>query len=369
MKLNLSKLTILSIFAGMLVISSCENEVDIFAPQSDVTLVYGLLNVDDTLHQIKINRVFQGEKGLAELAQDPTVSEYDNINAQVIELEKQGLDTVETGRSWTLTEVTVTNKDSGYFYYPDQKIYQFNAVLLKTKFYKIVIDKMNETPMVESTTEVLGKYGDILIKPLGLNFIGLGLSDKDGPIDKITLEMNLPTNGKIIEVYLDFTYRDEYMDGSMSEYKTISYKVGTYVAPNLSRNPDKPSKVFGSLVPVSFYEFIAGKVPVVEQGSNIKQRIPNQPILDNMPLKFRYVVGGDQFNTYLEVASPSTSILETKPEYTNVKNGVGLFSCRTFEFTDSKLSNNSWEYLVNGEILEGRRFCDAVNSSSSNPCY
>lgn len=370
MKLNFSKFTILIVLGGILAISSCKNEVEIFAPQSDVTIVYGLLNVDDTLHQIKINKVFQGEKGLAELAQDPTVSEYTNIDAQVIELEKQGLDTVESGRSWPLTETIITNKDSGYFYYPNQKIYEFSAILKKTNFYKIVIDKKNETPVVESTTEVLGQYGDILIKPIGLSIIGLGLADSDGPIEKIKLEMNLPTNGKIIEVYLDFTWRDEYMDGSLSDYQTISYKIGTYVTNGLSRNPDQPSKVYGTLIPFSFYEFIAGKVPVVEQGSNIKQRIPNQaPPLDNMPLKFRYVVGGDEFNTYIEVASPSTSILETKPEYTNIKNGAGLFSCRMFDYTDSKMSKFSWDYLVNGEILAGRRFCDAVNSTSSRSCY
>jgi hypothetical protein len=142
------------------------------------------------------------------------------------------------------------------------------------------------------------------------------------------------------------------------------------VAPRISDTPDKIIRVYGSLIPSSFFEFIAGKVPVVEQGSNIKQRIPNQPPpLDNMPLKFRYVVGGDQFNTYLEVAAPSTSILETKPEYTNIINGVGLFSSRTFDFTDSKLSKFTWDYFVNGEILEGRRFCDAVNGSSPKSCY
>lgn len=362
MKLNYTTLLIFGALIAALGINSCKNDVEIFAPQSDVTLVYGLLNADDTLHQFKINRVFQGESAISELAQDPTVSEYENISAQVIEMERNGFDTIETGRSWEVKEATITNKDSGFFYYPDQKIYEFSGLLSSNKLYRIKVDKQNETPIVESTTELISKQGNILLSPRGLDFIGLGLANLNGPNEKIGLELKVPVNGKVIQVFLDFTYRNEYNDGTFGPYTTLSYYVGNYVTATIPRTSDQSIKLQGNLNGAAFYEFIAANVPVVTTADNIKQRIPNRDGLDNTPLKFRYVVGGDELNTYIEVAAPSTSILETKPEYTNVTNGVGVFSCRTFQEQDSKMSSASWDYLVEGEITAGRRFCHKSNT-------
>ena len=348
--------------------SSCSNEIEIFAPENDVTLVYGLLDADSTTHKFKINRVFQGEDAVNVLAQDPSLSEYTNLFAELVEYSKSGNSIVPTGASWTLNEALVTTKDSGFFYYPTQKIYECQANLNSANLYQIRVDKQDGSPVVESTTELITKTGDILLKPQGLGIIGLSLANPDGPLEELTLEMKMPVKAKIIEVYLDFTWRDEYVDGGISDYKTISYKVGTYRTVNVATSPDQNVKITAIFNPISFYEFIAGNVPVVQPGDNIKQRVANQEGLDNKPLKFRFVVGGVELSTYIEVASPSTSILETKPEYTNITNGTGLLSCRTFDNIDSKMSPFSWDYLVEGEITAGRNFCH-ISSTHAQSCY
>lgn len=354
--------------------ASCKNDVEIFAPQSDVTLVYGLLNADDSLHQIKINRVFQGEKSVEELAKDPTLSEYENLNARVIELNVDGKDTTETGNQWTLNEVTITTKDSGYFYYPNQKVYEFVADLDDTKYYKIVIDKSDESKVVESTTEIIRKNVAILNKPNPpfLILYGLSLAINGELIEELDIEVNMPVNAKIVDIYLDFSWSDEYNDGTFSEEYTISYKIGTQVI-SLMSTDDKIRIATKKMIPSAFYEFIAGNVPVVPEGSDIKQRIAGrvnaQGAITEQPLQFRFVTGGEEFNTYLEVASPSTSLLETKPEYTNIINGVGIFSCRAYDDLLSKMSKGSIEYLVDGEIMEGRRFCNYANNTDPSSCY
>lgn len=364
MRLNFtSSVVIVSVFT-LLFSASCKNDVEIFAPQSDVTLVYGLLNADDTIHQIKINKVFQGEDAVDKLAKDPSLSEYENLKAVLFELNSDGFGKYDTTNQWTLTEKTITNKDSGYFYYPNQKIYELEAKLDNTKEYAVWIDKLDGSKIVESKTELIKPTGDIIIRPLGLTFLGLSLADDNGPLDKVLLEMKMPINGKVMDVFLDFSWKDEYQDGSTSGLNTIQYKVGTYVVSKIPIDANDNIQVTAELNPTSFYEFIAAKVPVVPQGSNIKQRVP-----EDEPLNFRFVVGGNEFNTYLEVASPSTSILETKPEYTNVENGVGIFSCRTFQNKVAKMSKKSIVYLVDGEITAGRKFCNYANSTDPNYCF
>jgi hypothetical protein len=36
----------------------------------------------------------------------------------------------------------------------------------------------------------------------------------------------------------------------------------------------------------------------------------------------------DDFNTYLSVNKPSIGIVQKKPEFTNIENGIGLFASR-----------------------------------------
>jgi hypothetical protein len=367
------KKTLLSVFSAvaLLATQSCKDDIEIFAQGEEVTVVYGLLNAKDSLQSIKINKVFQGQGTLEQLAQDPTNSEYANLDsAKLIEYELLGRDTFPTGRNWLLTEDIVTNKDSGYFYYPDQKIYRTAADLLTDRLYQIYIDKQDGSPIVSSYSQVIEpRTGtSTLTRPTGVNIERRGLSlsvQGDEPQeDPIQLEFSMPLNAKVMEVYIDLTYRNQAFDDSFGEPITISYKVGTLVTSRIPTRPTDDFRVEALLNATSFYTFIAGNVPEVKDGEDIKQRV-----LADVPLKFRYVIGGEELQTYLEVSEPSTSILETKPEYTNIKNGIGVFSCRSFEEMDGYLSLNSITYLVDGEICAGRKFCHSTSPGHIFYCY
>jgi hypothetical protein len=368
MKLKFTSTLVLIASAVLLLVQSCKNDVEIFAPQSDITVVYGLLSTADAIHQIKINRVFQGEDAVANLAKDPSLSEYDNLTAILFELNDDGYGSFDTTNQWTLKERIITNKDSGYFYYPNQKIYELEAQLNNRRSYAIWIDKLDGSPIVQGTTEVIRSTGNILTKPIpqSLSRIGLTLADPTGtePLEKVALEMALPIYAKIIDVYLDFSWHDEFYSGASPVYHTISYKIGTYVTNNVATRDGDQSIIKGELNPTAFYEFIKSHAPVVPDGSDLKQRVA-----EDIPLKFRFITGGTEFNTYIEVSAPSTSLLETKPEYTNMTNGVGLFSCRHFDEKESLMSGKSIVYLVDGAIMSGSRFCNYDNSTDPKYCF
>ena len=364
MKIKFTLTFLILALVALVGIESCKNDIEIFAPESDVTLIYGLLSSHDQVHQIKINRVFQGTDAIEKLAKDPKLSEYDNLSASLIELNDNGFGSLDTVRKWLFTERTITTKDSGYFYYPNQKIYELDQKLDSSKLYAIEVDKLNGSPIVSSTTELIQVMGDIIIKPFGLNFLGLGLCDKDGPIDNIGLELSAPLHTKVMDVYLDFSYQDEDLNNQKGDIITLQYYVGKSVVTSVPTQPGDNGTIKMDLNPTSFYEFIAANVPVVQPGDDIKQRVP----LDE-PLNFRFVSGGDELNTYTEVASPSTSLLETKPEYTNVINGVGLWSTRSFDNKIAKMSTFSIDYLVNGDITAGRKFCHYTSNTDPLRCY
>ena len=68
------KKTLLAIFTVVL-IASCDNELDITADWNDVPVVYGILNSQDSNHYIKLNKVSLGQGDVMSMAQ-----EFDSIH-------------------------------------------------------------------------------------------------------------------------------------------------------------------------------------------------------------------------------------------------------------------------------------------------
>ncbi|MFT6802911.1 MAG: hypothetical protein ACJA2N_002102, partial [Salibacteraceae bacterium] len=115
MKFKISLSVIILAILTLVGFESCKNDIEVFAPESDITLIYGLLSGSDNIHQVKINRVFQGTDAVDQLAEDPTNSEYENIEARLLELRDDGFGTIDTLNAWPFVEKIITDKDSGYF--------------------------------------------------------------------------------------------------------------------------------------------------------------------------------------------------------------------------------------------------------------
>ena len=54
----------------------------------------------------------------------------------------------------------------------------------------------------------------------------------------------------------------------------------------------------------------------------------------------------ENFSLYLEVNEPSTSIVQDKPQFSNIENGLGIFSSRAYTKTFKKVHPESMAYLM-----------------------
>ena len=132
----------MSIFRSVLVASmavasilstGCSTDIDVIAPKRDVTIIYGLLEADQTRQFIRINKAFVGEDSAAALARQNGINEYSDaeLNAFVHEMEVDGI--TKTERTWPLTKTTIYNKEDGSFNSDSNVIYYFDATLDVTK--------------------------------------------------------------------------------------------------------------------------------------------------------------------------------------------------------------------------------------------
>ena len=64
-------------------------------------------------------------------------------------------------------------------------------------------------------------------------------------------------------------------------------------------------------------------------------------------------LGTQDLKTYIDVNEPITGIVQERPQFTNINNGIGLFSSRyTREYVNLPLSPESLDYLINNSGIE-----------------
>ena len=69
---------LLILLAGFIVVTSCNNKLNVNAPWQDITIVYGLLSQNDSVQYLRITKAFLGEGDALHFAKIPDSSTYPN---------------------------------------------------------------------------------------------------------------------------------------------------------------------------------------------------------------------------------------------------------------------------------------------------
>ena len=67
-----------------------------------------------------------------------------------------------------------------------------------------------------------------------------------------------------------------------------------------------------------FFNFLANAIP--NPNDTVNRRVNNIDLL--------FSVGSNDLETYINLSQPPTGIVQERPIFTNIINGIGLFSCR-----------------------------------------
>lgn len=364
--MKFSKLiAVITITLSAFSIISCDDDIDINAPYKDVAVVYCLLDEDTNKQYIRINKLYQTEGNAVDDAKDRSIHEYsDELTGRLIELDASGNEI----QSFNLQSEVITNKDSGLFYYPEQKVYFVEGELNPKLEYQLLITKPNGEE-VSGKTALLEKANSSLEVSRQWTRDGIPLMGIDGVKETVDFDVNSPVNGKSFEVSMSFNYEEVYDNGT-STIKSIAFPLGSYDFKGIrdENGPIITQRVAFS--PLSFYERISSEVPLLTGNES-------PGILKRIPLDFStdvYLNFADrELDIYNEVSEPSTSLLEDKPAYTNVVNGIGIIASRTTDLTSYALSALSYKELVSGEKLGltgGRGFCDPnAPIGDSDSCF
>lgn len=290
----------------MIFLYSCEEDFEMNAPYQDITVVYGLIDQGQDSIFIKINKAYLGDGNVLEMAKIEDSSEYVNGLEAVIE-EWNSSNFI---RSYPLDTITIKDKDTGTFYNPYQVIYFTQYQPNQDNEYRLTVYVHGDT--------ITGKTGMVNIfsidKPsAGSKFIQFK-PDTDGSV-----EWQSAKNGRRYEVVIRFNFKETWNDSPDTVYRYVDWFLGTKKSLKTNGGQDMVFEYKNN----SFYAIISDRIPYENEAEeeNVRERYTND-------VDVIIAVAGEDLNTYMEVNEPSTSIVQDKPDYTNITNGIGLLSSR-----------------------------------------
>lgn len=360
-----------------LVFLSCKSKLDIFAPGKETISVYGILNINEPVQNIRINKVYITEGDAMVAAKDNSQINFDEgeltvtlerfVNGSSVPAPTTVGNSIK--KKITLTETVVTTKPG--IFGTSQRLWQTTDRLFGTGDYKLTITNnvtgtvyTSRTSMVDSVKSVGEKQKMPFLyvpnapdaypvhghypkspqtsdKPKYLNYVTMK--------DVHTVGFYTVPNARLYDV----TIRFHYIDSSRFRTATANY-VDYHFFPN------KVSTISGGQVMdkfsfsvQEFYENLAYELSK-KDNPDVTKRLASH-------VEFIIDAGSDDLATFIQVNEPSNTIAQDKPNYTNIEGGYGIFSSRS----TSRLSKDLWGSFIDQLACDKRtnpyRFCNYFN--------
>ena len=144
-------ITFLLVFVLAGFLFGCNTKVDLIEEGIESAVVYGFIDPDLDTQFVKITHTFLTDRNAFDVAQIQEMSEYKDLEAYVIAYD--GNDSID---AYLLKEKTVTDRDSGVFYYPTQTVYYITEPINNDLSYELkFFGSDNE---VSSKTAIVGDF-------------------------------------------------------------------------------------------------------------------------------------------------------------------------------------------------------------------
>jgi len=341
----------LSAFAlTSMLFSSCSTDLDINAPYKEFVIVFGMIDQSVDTQWVKINKSFLGDGSAFDDAQIRDSSEYANEDLVVEVQEWQNGSMV--GQPYPLQDTVVDHREPGIFFYPDQKVYYFvEPNIDQDSEYRIVgTAKGNE---FSGESVVVNDFQVSRPNP----FTGsINMASSLGNYVEYDVRWKSAKNGKRYEV--SYVLRWNEVTDNGSEEKSISRGVATRRSSSTNGGEDLEGVIGGE----DFYKHIANNVP---EDPNVVRR-------EFLGLDFIFVTADEILNTYMDLNDPITGIVQERPSFTNINNGLGIFASRHKKIVaDKSLNVQSLVELTGGQYTGNLKFCspDPGHSGLSYGCF
>lgn len=292
---------------------SCENELDINAEYKDLTIIYGMLNPKLDSNYIRIQRGYLGtEPAINSVGQSDSLY-YDTADIDVYIREYNKDDTTFNKEAPLVIDNSIP-LDSGLFTSDGFYLYRVPSDLdiLNDKEYEVIVKRKDGSEASART----GIVGDIDIdRPRAT----LTAKIYDGLIVfriRQDIEGNNPDATLKMTAYqpiIKFHYKEVNLSTGAEEFKTANISLplveSTFNEVNLTFTGNELNLALAGIIPK-------------DSTKNILRFFQS--------LDVEIYGASEELMTFIELNKPSTGINQNRPDYSQVVNGTGILSSRTF---------------------------------------
>jgi len=288
----------------------------------DISIVYALINPNDSVSYIRIEKAYLTDGNIYQAAQIPDSNLFPY---------KLDVKMYSNNRTILFDTITIYNKDTGIFYAPKMKVYYAVTKnrLNTDDIYHLEINNPKTGDQLTSSTSLVDGSRIRYSYPR---------SKADFSNDK-ACEFKSISNVTVYQLNIRFHYTEGYLSGGDTIF---SEHYVDWIQPSV--HPINNSAGQEISIPYSGEAFY----------SNLENNIPYK---ENV---FRYVgqaefitsSADETFNAYMEINKPSASLVIDRPLFTNIENGYGIFASR---------SKYNYSYDLTGPSIIKLRRIESLN--------
>jgi hypothetical protein len=304
-----------------IIFTSCDTDFDVNAEWEEVTVVYGLLDAGDEMktQQIKISKAFLGKMDALQMAQYADSINFDQgeLAVKVIRVKNNGIrDTIALDEVPTLRNDGVFN-DSIIVY-----TFENNNFLNSNFEYELLIKNNITGNEVSSNTNIISEFNFDMGAGFPFGFIETWIPGNPSATkfsSTVVTWGNSTDNGVQYQIELIFNYNEN----------------------DIAKNLIYTSTV---LEETNIFEFEGEKI-----FNFLKNELVKDPLIERKFLSIDLImtVGSEDLKTYRIINEEITGIVQERPQFTNINNGIGLFSSRfTKNRENFQLANRTIQYLT-----------------------
>lgn len=329
----------------LLFLVSCKNKLNINAPYKEVPTVYAILNPQETLQMIRVNKVFLGEGDANQMAKVA-----DSINYQAgdltITLERflNGAQVVATptGNKQVITFRDSVIQTSPGAFNTTQRVYVTSDRLFVTGQYTLKIKNNKTSNVFTARTNALDSIKMSNITPFCLpSYPAPANSNPSNPdiypdYSGLNVQYSpkfFPNEGAIYTMTLRFHFYDSLLDNSKI-YRYVDYSFGNKYIKDLTTFGNQKLFAF-SFKGTDLFNSVGYSLG--------KMGLSNSNIYGRKMYKMQVLAysSTQDYVDYLQFSSPSLSIAQEKPIYSNFDNrdAMGIFTFRTRFSLDKEMAS------------------------------
>ena len=293
---------------SIVVFSSCKNDLNIQAPYKDISVVYGLMDQNDPIHYIRINKAFEGVGNAYTMAQ-----QYDSIYYPVgaISAVLQDSDPVADVVVKTIPLDTTTTVPLPAGIFPTkQLLYYTKAKFNPNDYYNLIVTNAKTGKKLHGSTPLLQDLG--FATPTNLAIRTQPFFFGSNPY-ATSINWQSTSTAVIYQLVINFYYDNKVGSGPAVLQPPLQLVFAQQTAPsNIGGYPMTYS--------VSCQQLFALITASLQPQVGVTRHADSVAII--------FTTGTDDLNTYVLLSQPPAGINQDVPSFTDVVNGVGLYTAR-----------------------------------------